>query len=69
MRIESRYAPLFQPLRIGLVTAPNCFYQVPLRTGMGHALPRTLTATRGIKAEGGCGVVCSEYCSIHPERT
>ena len=26
----------------------------------------TLAAMRGMKAEGGWGVVCTEYCSIHP---
>jgi dimethylamine/trimethylamine dehydrogenase len=66
MRIESRYQPLFEPVRLGPVTAPNRFYQVPHCTGMGHALPRTLAAMRGMKAEGGWGVVCTEYCSIHP---
>jgi dimethylamine/trimethylamine dehydrogenase len=66
MRIESRYAPLFEPVRIGPVTAKNRFYQVPHCTGMGHALPKTLAAMRGVKAEGGWGVVCTEYCSIHP---
>lgn len=66
MRIEARYRPLFEPLRLGPVTAPNRFYQVPHCTGMGHALPRTLAAMRGMKAEGGWGVVCTEYCSIHP---
>jgi len=66
MRIESRYQPLFEPLTLGPVTAPNRFYQVPHCTGMGHALPRTLAAMRGMKAEGGWGVVCTEYCSIHP---
>lgn len=66
MRIESRYQPLFEPLRLGPVIAPNRFYQVPHCSGMGHALPRTLAAMRGMKAEGGWGVVCTEYCSIHP---
>ena len=33
---------------------------------MGHALPRTLAAMRSMKAQGGWGVVCTEYCSIHP---
>jgi dimethylamine/trimethylamine dehydrogenase len=33
---------------------------------MGHALPQTLVAMRAMKAEGGWGVVCTEYCSIHP---
>ncbi len=32
---------------------------------MGHALPQTLVSMRAIKAEGGWGVVCTEYCSIH----
>jgi dimethylamine/trimethylamine dehydrogenase len=66
MRIDPRYQVLFEPLRIGPVTAKNRFYQVPHCTGMGHALPRTLAAMRGMKAEGGWGVVCTEYCSIHP---
>ena len=63
---DPRYDPLFQPLRIGPVTAPNRFWQVPHCTGMGHALPATLAAMRGVKAEGGWGVVNSEYSSIHP---
>jgi dimethylamine/trimethylamine dehydrogenase len=66
MRIESRYAQLFEAVRIGPVTAKNRFYQVPHCTGMGYALPNTLAAMRGMKAEGGWGVVCTEYCSIHP---
>jgi len=66
MTTESRYERLFQPVRIGPVTAKNRFYQVPHCTGMGHAMPKTLAAMRGMKAEGGWGVVCTEYCSIHP---
>jgi len=61
----SRYAPLFESVRIGPVTAPNRLYQVPHCTGMGHALPKTLVSMRAMKAEGGWGVVCTEYCSIH----
>ena len=66
MTNESRYQILFDPIRLGPVTAPNRFYQVPHCSGMGHGLPRTLAAMRGMKAEGGWGVVCTEYCSIHP---
>ena len=66
MTDASRYAALFDKVKIGPVTAPNRFYQVPHCTGMGHALPQTLVAMRGMKAEGGWGVVCTEYCSIHP---
>ncbi|WP_374375918.1 FAD-dependent oxidoreductase [Dongia sp.] len=63
---EPRFDPLFQPLKIGPVTAPNRFYQVPHCTGMGFAMPETLAAMRAVKAEGGWGVVCTEYCSIDP---
>ncbi len=60
------YSALFEPLRIGPVTAPNRFYQVPHCTGMGYTHPMTLAAMREVKAEGGWGVVNTEYCSIHP---
>jgi dimethylamine/trimethylamine dehydrogenase len=62
---DPRYDPLFEPLEIGPVTAPNRFYQVPHCSGMGYHRPRMLAAMRGVKAEGGWGVVCTEYCSIH----
>src|SRR5689334_4417468 len=60
-----RYDILFQPVKIGPVTAPNRFYQVPHCTGMGMDLPESLIRMREIKAEGGWGVVNTEYCSIH----
>jgi dimethylamine/trimethylamine dehydrogenase len=63
---DPRYDILFEPVRIGPVTAPNRFYQTPHATGMGHAKPKASAALRGLKAEGGWGVVCTEYCSIHP---
>ncbi len=63
---DPRYDILFEPVRIGPVTAKNRFYQVPHCTGMGYALPQTLAAMRAVKAEGGWGVVNTEYCSIHP---
>jgi dimethylamine/trimethylamine dehydrogenase len=53
-------------VQIGPVTAKNRFYQVPHCTGLGWLRPRMLAALRGVKAEGGWGVVCTEYCSIHP---
>lgn len=61
-----RYDILFQPVRIGPVMAPNRFYQTPHATGFGWRQPKSAAALRGIKAEGGWGVVCTEYCSIHP---
>ena len=61
---DKRYDVLFEPVDIGPVTARNRFYQVPHCTGLGRLRPRMLAAMRGMKAEG--GVVCTEYCSIHP---
>jgi dimethylamine/trimethylamine dehydrogenase len=63
---DPRYDILFEPVRLGPVTAPNRFYQVPHCTGMGYARSQTLAAMRGVKAEGGWGVVSTEYCSVHP---
>lgn len=56
---------LFEPVQIGPVTAPNRFYQVPHCNGMGYRLPQSLAALRGVKAEGGWGVVCTEEVEIH----
>jgi dimethylamine/trimethylamine dehydrogenase len=66
MSAGHRYDLLFEPVQIGPVTAPNRFYQVPHCTGMGFRMPKSLAAMRETKAEGGWGVVCTEYCSIHP---
>ena len=63
---DPRYDTLFEPVKIGPVTAKNRFYQVPHCTGMGWLRPRMVADVRGMKAEGGWGVVCTEYCSIHP---
>lgn len=66
MSRDSRYDILFEPVQIGPVTAPNRFFQVPHCTGMGWQFPRTLAAMRKVKAQGGWGVICTEYNSIHP---
>jgi dimethylamine/trimethylamine dehydrogenase len=56
---------LFEPVRIGPVVAKNRFFQVPHCNGMGRAFPSSMAAMRGVKAEGGWGVVCSEQCDVH----
>lgn len=63
---DPRHDILFEPLAIGPVTAKNRFYQVPHCSGMGWKRPQALAAMRGMKAEGGWGVVNTEYCSVHP---
>lgn len=66
MSRDSRFDLLFEPLKIGPVTTKNRFYQVPHCTGMGWMRPNSMNKVREMKAEGGWGVVNTEYCSIHP---
>ena len=63
---DSRYDILFEPVKIGPVTARNRFYQVPHCCGMGFRYPSSMAAMRGMKAEGGWAVVCTEEVEIHP---
>ena len=62
---DSRFDILFEPVKIGPVTAPNRFYQVPHCNGMGHHDPTAHAVMRGVKAEGGWAVVCTEEVEIH----
>ena len=63
--MTSPFDILFEPVRIGPVTTPNRFYQVPHCNGFGHHMPQGMAAMRGMKAEGGWGVVCTEETEIH----
>ena len=65
MSRDPRHDILFEPVRIGPVTARNRFYQVPHCNGMGYRDASALAAMRGIKAEGGWAVVCTEMVEIH----
>jgi len=64
MTRDPRYDILFEPVKIGPVTAKNRFYQVPHCNGMGHQYPSSMAEMRGIKAEGGWAVVCTEETEI-----
>ncbi len=66
MSRDPRYDVLFEPVQIGPVTARNRFYQVPHCNGMGRLHPTSMAVMRGVKAEGGWAVVCTEQCDIHP---
>ena len=66
MSREARHDILFEPVPIGPVTARNRFFQVPHCNGMGHRDPTPLAFMRGVKAEGGWAVVCTEEVEIHP---
>ncbi|HEV2272084.1 MAG TPA: FAD-dependent oxidoreductase [Steroidobacteraceae bacterium] len=66
MARNPRFDILFEPVRIGPVTARNRFYAVPHASGMTNSMPRMRAAFRETKAEGGWGVVCTGYVSIDP---
>ena len=66
MQRDQRYDILFEPVRIGPVTAKNRFYQVLHCNGMGRHYPSSMIEMRRQKAEGGWAVVCTEECDIHP---
>ena len=63
---DPRYDILFEPMKIGPVTARNRFYQVPHCNGMGRNYPSSMAEMRRIKAEGGWAVVNTEEAEIHP---
>ena len=67
MARDPKYDCLFEPIQIGPKTLKNRFYQVPHCNGAGSERPGTQAAFRAMKAEGGWGAMCTEYCSIHPE--
>ena len=62
---DPRYDILFEPMKIGPVTAKNRFYQVPHCNGGGYRDPSAAAEMRGIKAEGGWGVIFTEQCEMH----
>ncbi len=63
---DPRYDILFEPVKIGPVTARNRFFQVPHCNGMGYRDPSGQAYMRQVKAEGGWAVVCTEQVEIHP---
>ncbi|WP_424941310.1 FAD-dependent oxidoreductase [Aliiroseovarius sp. S253] len=62
---DPRYDILFEPMKIGPVTAKNRFYQVPHCNGGGYRDPSAAAAMRGSKAEGGWGVIFTEQTEMH----
>ena len=62
---DPRYDILFEQVNIGPVTSKNRFYQVPHCNGGGYRDPSAAAAMRGIKSQGGWGVIFTEQCEIH----
>lgn len=64
---DPRHAVLFESVVFGPKQTKNRFWASSHSTGYGSERPGTHAAFRGMKAEGGWGVVMTGFCSIHPE--
>lgn len=62
---DPRYDILFEPMKIGPVTAKNRFYQVPHCNGGGYRDPSAAAEMRRMKSEGGWGVIFTEQTEMH----
>ena len=65
MSRDPRYDILFEPVKIGPVTAKNRFYQVPHCNGGGYRDPSAVAEMRRVKSEGGWGVIFTEQVELH----
>lgn len=64
--MDPRYATLFEPLKIGPVTAPNRLVSMPHATGHSYLMPNGAIGMRETKAEGGWGIVAMQLSEIDP---
>jgi dimethylamine/trimethylamine dehydrogenase len=62
---DPRYDILFESVKIGPLEAKNRFFQVPHCNGGGYRDPSAAAAMRGVKAQGGWGVIFTEQCEMH----
>src|SRR5208337_38200 len=67
MARDPKHDVLFEAVKIGPKRTRNRFWQTSHCAGPGSERPGAQAHFRGMKAEGGWGVVFTEYCSIHPE--
>ncbi len=67
MARDPKHDVLFEAVTIGPKKTRNRFWQTSHCAGPGSERPGAQAHFRGMKAEGGWGVVFTEYCSIHPE--
>ena len=65
MARDPRYDILFEEVKIGPLMAKNRFYQVPHCNGGGYRDPSAAAEMRGVKAQGGWGVIFTEQCEMH----
>lgn len=64
--MDPRFALLFEPLKIGPVTAPNRFAVMPYANGHSYLMPNGAMGVRAMRAEGGWGIVGMQLSEIDP---
>jgi dimethylamine/trimethylamine dehydrogenase len=64
--MEPRYAPLFEPPKIGPVTAPIRLISMPHAIGHSYLVPNGDIGIRETRAEGGWGIVAMLRSEIDP---
>lgn len=64
---DPQHDALFEPISFGPKTMRNRFWVSSHGSGLGSERPGAHAAYRGMRAEGGWGAVCTEFCSIHPQ--
>jgi dimethylamine/trimethylamine dehydrogenase len=67
MARDPKHDVLFDAVKLGPKQTRNRFWQTSHCAGPGAERPGAQAHFRGMKAEGGWGVVFTEFCSIHPE--
>src|SRR5260221_7999303 len=67
MSRDPKHDVLFEPVKIGPRKTRNRFWQTSHCAGPGSERPGAQAHLRGMQAEGGWGVVFTEFCFIHPE--
>ena len=63
---DPRYDILFEPVKIGPITAPNRFFSVPHATGYSPLIPNGSIGMHEMMAEGDWGVVSMQLDEIDP---
>lgn len=64
--MDPRYSILFEPIKIGPVTAPNRFVSMPHAIGHSYLMPNGAIGIRETRAEGGWGIVAMQLSEIDP---
>ncbi|MBU2983157.1 FAD-dependent oxidoreductase [Lentibacter algarum] len=64
--LEGQYDILFEPLKIGPVTAPNRFVMMPYANGHSYLMPNGAIGIREMRAEGGWGIIGMQLSEIDP---